>query len=197
MAGGGSGGALTGPGADITTYYSAPLNAERLDHSSCTYGPTGLPDGYARTHARTHACTHAHSAQIHLRLPGMTAPPRVVLNTTTLTKCCVACCQSEHSCSNFQYCVRVCACVCVCVCVRTCACIDLDDHRLNRPCTHLFLNNSYAYLFKEDHSWCCMSSWPVKVHNVSPSRICFSRGYCWDVVAGTAVSLRGGGAGTS
>jgi hypothetical protein len=41
------------------------------------------------------------------------------------------------------------------------------------PCTHLFLNGSYAYLFSQDQKFCCMSSAPApgdKCHLTRPQR---------------------------
>ena len=35
------------------------------------------------------------------------------------------------------------------------------------PCTHLFLNDSYAYLYKQDGSFCCQSSGPKAVCHLS------------------------------
>lgn len=84
--GGGSGGSLSGAGADIQTWWSAVINAERLDHSSCSLSSLGGKDG---------------------------------------------------------------------------------------PCTHLFLNGSWAFLYSKDESFCCMSSAPVKYtpcHLTRPQR---------------------------
>jgi hypothetical protein len=41
------------------------------------------------------------------------------------------------------------------------------------PCTHLFVNGSYAYLFSQDQKFCCMSSAPApddKCHLTRPQR---------------------------
>jgi len=84
--GGGSGGTLSGPGADIQTWWSAVLNAERLDHSSCSLSSLGAADG---------------------------------------------------------------------------------------PCTHLFLNGSWAFLYNKEETFCCMSSAPVQYtpcHLTRPQR---------------------------
>lgn len=48
--GGGSGGALSGPGTDIQTWWSAVENAERLDHASCNMAGVGYKDGVPCTH---------------------------------------------------------------------------------------------------------------------------------------------------
>jgi len=82
----GSGGALSGKGADIHTYWSAVVNAEKLVHSSCSLSSLGGPDG---------------------------------------------------------------------------------------PCTHLFLNGSWAFLYSQDESFCCMSSAPepyTPCHLTRPQR---------------------------
>jgi len=67
-------GAVTGPGADVSVWYSAVQNAERFDHSSCSLSDMGTTDG---------------------------------------------------------------------------------------PCTNLFVNGSWSFLFKQDLSFCCMSSAPA------------------------------------
>jgi len=86
-AGPGPSGSLTGKGADITTYYSAVQNAERLDHASCSIASLGASaDG---------------------------------------------------------------------------------------PCTHLFVNGSWAFVYSKDESFCCMSSAPAQYtacHLTRPQR---------------------------
>jgi len=85
--GGGTGGSLSGPGTDITTYWSAVQNAEKLVHASCDLSGVGYSDGV--------------------------------------------------------------------------------------PCTHLFVNDSWAFLYSNDEQFCCMSSAPVRYdacHLTRPQR---------------------------
>ena len=82
----GSGGALSGPGANISVKYSAVLNAEKLEHSACALSGLGTTDG---------------------------------------------------------------------------------------ACTHLFVNGSWSFLYKQDLSFCCMSSAPARYtpcHLTRPQR---------------------------
>jgi hypothetical protein len=51
--GGGTGGSLSGPGTDITTYWSAVQNAEKLVHASCDLSGVGYSDGVPCTRQPT------------------------------------------------------------------------------------------------------------------------------------------------